>query len=141
MTSLVPEPVRALAQTAEVMALRLGLARRVRKNSLPDLLRSLTPARPAARPVTLTSVEQSLLAAEGILERVPLLPDGCLYRALARYAVLRSAGHQARFVMGILPKSDDIKGHAWVELEGEPYGEELDPALVVTYSYPGLIGS
>jgi hypothetical protein len=69
------------------------------------------------------------------------VPDTCLYRALARYGVLRSAGYPARFVMAINPasggKEADIAGHAWVELDGEPYGETVDPDLVVTYSYPG----
>ena len=31
----------------------------------------------------------------------------------------------------------DIVGHAWVELHGEPVGEPRDPALAVTFAYPG----
>jgi hypothetical protein len=85
----------------------------------------------------LAEVERALAAAEAIVARLPLVPDSCLYRSLARYAALQSAGHPARFMIGIEPKSrGDITGHAWIELDGEPYGETLDPSLVVTYSYP-----
>jgi hypothetical protein len=136
--SLLPAPVRFGTRT---VALRLGLAWMMHRRSLPDLLRALTPSRPPPSPAPLASVEQALSAAEDLVARLPLVPDGCLYRALARYSVLRSAGHPARFVMGILPKTGELSGHAWVELNGEPYGEDVDPALVVTYSYPSPIES
>lgn len=130
---LLPRNVRL---GARAIALRLRLASMLRRRSLPDLLRAITPAPAATDPAPLASVEQALAAAERLAERARVVPDTCLYRALTRYAVLRSAGHPARFVMGVERVAPDIEGHAWIELHGEPYGETVDPSLVVTYSYP-----
>lgn len=119
---------------ARAVALRLRLAAMVRDRSMPDLLRALTPTSSGVTP--LPSLGRALSASEALFARVPVAPDTCLYRALARYAILRGGGHPARFVMGVLPGQPDIMGHAWVEIEGRPYREVVDPALVVTYSYP-----
>ena len=125
---------------AKAVALRLRLAAMLRDRSMPELLRDLTPRSPRSprtpRSTPLPSVQVALSAAEALLARVPVAPDTCLYRALARYSILRSAGHPARFVMGIRPGAPDITGHAWVEIDGRPYREDVDPALIVTYSYP-----
>jgi len=121
----------------EAIALRLRLGGWVRERSLPDLLRALTRAPRAASPVPLVEVEAALRTSEALLARVRVLPDTCLYRSLARYAVLRRAGHPARFVMGIKrPSGGDITGHAWVEIGGAPAFEEIEPDLCVTFSYP-----
>jgi hypothetical protein len=132
---------------AEALALRLRLEAMMRRSSLPALLRSLTKSpSPGAggnapgRAASLAALQMSLSASEDILARVPIAPDTCLYRALTRYAILRSAGYPARFVMGVRPGTSEIAGHAWVELAGEPVGEELDPDLVVTYAYPDEAG-
>lgn len=141
------EPVRLVAKA---VVLRLRLAAMMRERSLPELLEALTPGSPggttsewigprADRAVPLPQIQKSLSATEEILARVPIAPDTCLYRALARYAILRSAGHPARFVMGIQPGRDEITGHAWVELGGEPVGEDVDPDIVVTFAYPNSI--
>lgn len=65
-----------------------------------------------------------------------VVPDTCLYRALARWAVLRRAGRPVRFVMGVREGGADLVGHAWVEEHGAPLGEVLDAAYVVTYVHP-----
>jgi Transglutaminase-like superfamily len=133
MRRLVPDRLRFGAQA---LALRLRLGRMLRRSSLPGLLGAITPRRAALEPVPLPEVERGLLVAEGLLERLRVVPDTCLYRSLARYAVLRAAGHPARFVMGLSPRSPEIAGHAWVELGGEPLGETVDGDMVVTYAYP-----
>ena len=38
--------------------------------------------------------------------------------------------------MGLDPREAGVLGHAWVELDGKPLGEEVNPHLVVTFSYP-----
>jgi hypothetical protein len=38
--------------------------------------------------------------------------------------------------MAIQRDKPDLTGHAWVELDGQPYDEELDPQMIVTFSYP-----
>lgn len=126
-----------LAFGARAISLRLRLASMLRSGSLPALLKALTRApRGPKSAVPLDVVEQSIAASEGVARRIPAVPDTCLYRALARYAVLVGAGYPARFVMGIEPSSAALSGHAWVELDGASVGETLDPGLVITYSYP-----
>jgi hypothetical protein len=121
---------------ARAIATRLRLGALVRRRSLPDLLLSLTPRAPRA-PLPLPRVERAIAAAERVVERLRVVPDTCLYRSLARYQALRRAGHPARFLLAIDPGADDIEGHAWVELDGQPVGETLDPGLTVTFAYPG----
>lgn len=124
---------------AQALSLRVRLDRMLRRHSLPGLLGALTPARgeqPERSRVPLPTVEDALLAAEKVIERLRVVPDTCLYRSLARYAVLRSAGHPARFVMGLSPRAPEITGHAWVELDGAPMGETVDDDMVITYAYP-----
>src|SRR5689334_10430531 len=94
---------RRMGLRTQAIALRLGLGAWLRRRSLPDVLRALTEGPAAAEPVPLPLVEEALRASEALLSRLRVLPDTCLYRSLARYAVLRRAGHAARFVMGIKP--------------------------------------
>ena len=131
--SIIPERVRLGAQT---VSLRLRLDRMVRRHSIPGLLGALTPEPAATTRVPLPTVEDALLAAEKLIEHLRVVPDTCLYRSLARYAVLRGAGHPVRFVMGLSPRAPDIEGHAWVELDGAPMGETVDDDMVITYAYP-----
>jgi hypothetical protein len=125
-----------LLWSAQAIALRLRLSDLLKQRSLPDLLGSLTPDVPGSRGAPLSVALSTLSMTEGALGRLRAVPDTCLYRALARYAVLRGAGHPARFVMAVDPRREEVAGHAWVELDGEPLGEAVDPGLVVTYSYP-----
>ncbi|MFT3914553.1 MAG: lasso peptide biosynthesis B2 protein [Anaeromyxobacteraceae bacterium] len=130
----IPQGIRL---RTEAIALRLRLGAWVRKRSLPDVLRALSKHDRAADPVPLPLVEEAIGASEAIVARLRVLPDTCLYQSLARYAVLRRAGHPARFVMGIKPPADgEITGHAWVELDNSPAFEEIEPDLIVTFSYP-----
>lgn len=134
MAAMLGERVRLGAQ---VITLRLRLSSMLRRSSLSDLLESLTPPSVDGVKAPLDAAASALSAAEALVSRVPAVPNTCLYRALARYAVLRSAGHPARFVMALDPsRRDAIEGHAWVELDGSPFGEVVDPNLIVTYTYP-----
>ena len=133
MLGSIPHRVRLGALT---LSLRLRLDRMLRRHSLPGLLGTLTPERALRERVPLPTVEDALLAAEKVIEHLRVVPDTCLYRSLARYAVLRRAGHPARFVMGLSPRAPEITGHAWVELDGAPMGETVDDDMVITYAYP-----
>lgn len=117
--------------------LRIRLQREVPLVPLPKILESLTPA--LLPPVFLTpfQVGQVVRIAEALCRRTPFLPDTCLYRALTRYSLLRRAGYPAKFVMGMNPRPrENMTAHAWVELNGVPYRETLDVAMVVNYVYP-----
>jgi hypothetical protein len=122
---------------ARAVATRLRLASLVRDSSLPDLLAALSPEPGAVDAKPLEVVEEALSTSQRIVGRLRrVVPDTCLYRSLARYALLRRAGHPVRFVMALDPKKAGVEGHAWLELDGVPLGEEVDPGLAVTFSYP-----
>ena len=129
---------RASAQRLDLAAravlARLAAVALLDRRPLPAVLARLTPRGSRAAPRELA--EETIASVERAVERLRVLPDTCLYRALARYAVLRRAGHAARFVMGLDPTRPDIEGHAWVELDGEPVGETLEPGLTITFAYP-----
>jgi len=113
--------------------LRIDLPRRLARTSLPALLEVLASG--PVEPAPLEAIEEALDCADKLAGFMPFVPSTCLYRSLARYALLRRAGYAARFVMG-LGSAVDLEGHAWVELDGAPWGEEVDAGLVVTYAYP-----
>lgn len=121
--------------SALAISARIRAALLLDRRPLPSLLGALTPRRSSAVPIDVA--ERAIADSERLFERLGVVPDTCLYRSLARYAVLRRAGHPARFVMGLDPTAKDIEGHAWVELAGEPAFETLDPGLAVTFAYPG----
>lgn len=120
--------------SAHAVAARVRASVLLERRPLPDVLSALTPA--ASRAVPREVVEAAVASAERLIERLHVLPDTCLYRALSRYSVLRRAGHGARFVMALDPKASEISGHAWVEIDGEPVGETIEPGLTVTFCYP-----
>ena len=120
--------------TARAVATRLRLESLMRDTSLPELLRTLSSDAVDAKPLAV--VEEALFTSQRIVGRFRRVPDTCLYRSLARYAVLRRAGHEVRFMMALDPKSAGLVGHAWLELDGVPLGEQVDPDLAVTFSYP-----
>ena len=119
---------------ARAIAARMVASTLLDRHPLPRVLTALTPSRTRAIPID--GAEGAIAASERFFERINVVPDTCLYRSLARYAVLRRAGHPARFVMGLDPKAADIVGHAWVELDGEPAFETLEPGLTITFAYP-----
>jgi hypothetical protein len=133
MLGSLPHHVRLGALT---LSLRFRLDRMLQRHSLPGLLGALTPKHSSPKRVPLPTVEDALLAAEKVIEHLRVVPNTCLYRSLARYAVLRSAGHPARFVMGLSPRAPEITGHAGVELDGAPMGETIADDMVITYAYP-----
>ncbi len=122
---------------ARAVMTRLRLPWLVRRLPLPATLEAISPrSTPSAKAAPVERVERALARSQWLVQRMRVVPNTCLYRALARYAMLRRAGHSARFVMGLDPRRADVLGHAWVELDGRPLGEDVDPHLVVTYSYP-----
>ena len=75
---------------------------------------------------------------EPLLHRFPtLFPSTCLYRSLARYALYRGAQIPVTLKLGVRRQgADELIGHAWLDLDGAPLGEEIDPRLRLTYVYP-----
>jgi hypothetical protein len=116
--------------TGELLRLRVRSPRWFDELSLPDTLRQLHAHAPwiDASPAAL---DAAIDRSERLWTRLAGPHDTCLYRSFARFAVLRSRGHDVRFVMGVF----EDHGHAWLEQAGEPL-EELDYPYTVTWSYP-----
>jgi hypothetical protein len=54
---------------------------------------------------------------------------------MTRFVGLRAAGVDATFRMGV--SRDDIDtAHAWVEVDGVPFGEPANERLAPTYAFP-----
>jgi hypothetical protein len=122
--------VRGLVLDAHLVSMRCLLPFGMRALSLTALFRTITPR---AGRVTRARAGQALARSER-LARCLGAHDTCLYRAIARWVALRSAGLPAEFVMGVR-QDDPGAGHAWVEIGGAPVGEDPDPRLVVTFRF------
>ena len=129
---------RPFALAAELFALRLALPRRLAKRQLDDVVRELAPLGPRETPADVRTLERAMRIVEAVLRRARVVPDTCLYRSLARFAVLRRAGIDARFLMGVRPvkPGSGIAGHAWLEVDGKPRGEPDLLDYTVTFAYP-----
>jgi hypothetical protein len=137
----VPDPRRLFfaaeaGAAARAFWVRIYAPLLIRTRPLPEVLRRLDRSRrtgDAAGPLD----PRTLPAVERVVAALRVIPNTCLYRALARYNVLSGLQEGVRFVMGVR-KQDDGKliGHAWLEHHGQPLGEALDPRLVVTFTYP-----
>ncbi len=62
----------------------------------------------------------------------------CLRRSLLRYYFLRRAGLPLVIHFGARRLGDDIAGHAWLSLDGQPYHERPEHTQLHTlmWSYP-----
>ena len=84
---------------------------------LPTLVRLV-----AARPSGLDETRRPRLAAiHQLLDAGRLVVSGnCLERSLVMYRFLAQAGARPQLVMGVSTSTAGVKGHTWVELNGEP---------------------
>lgn len=74
-------------------------------------------------------------------ESLPWTGRACLDRALTRYAFLKAMGSAPTFVIGLDPTltahhEPEALGHAWVEVEGEPWPHEDVTAYRVSFRHP-----
>ena len=53
----------------------------------------------------------------------------CLPKALATRFLLARRGIQAELVLGARKSENGLDAHAWLELDGQPLGETLDPDM------------
>ncbi|GLH95719.1 hypothetical protein Pa4123_09910 [Phytohabitans aurantiacus] len=113
----VPLPTR-LAAHAAVTAARV-LARRPPR----QIRRLLTRLRRGARPATR---EQVLDARQAVMavSLVCAAREGCLPRSLAVVLLCRARGTWAAWCVGTR-RLPPFSAHAWVEVDGEPVGEEF----------------
>ena len=124
-------PLHRIGQAARGLALRALLPLMVRRQPLPDLLRSLD------RPGTPPRHDPTLLAAR-LFQPLRFWPTTCLYRALGGYALQRAAGHQVRFVLGVRTVDGQLQAHAWLERDGRAIVGALQDVrpFTVAYAWP-----
>jgi hypothetical protein len=116
--------------TLALIALRVRLPILVRVQPLDRVVARAT------RGGALRAADPTIERVERAISRARVVPDTCLYRALARFAVLRRSGRDVRFVMGVKDDGNDLTGHAWIEEDGAPLGEALDADYSITYAHP-----
>ena len=120
-----------LRQAARGLTLRALLPLMVKRQALPDLLRSLD------RPEAPAGDDPRRLAAR-LFRPLRLWPTTCLYRALGSYALLRAAGQEVRFVIGVRKAGEELQAHAWVERDGRAIVGAVGPGdrYTVAYAWP-----
>jgi hypothetical protein len=116
------------------MALRALLPLAVKRRPLPELLASLD--RPAGQAAVPALDPQRL--AERLFRPLRFWPTTCLYRALGSYALLRAAGQEVRFVIGVRKEEERLLAHAWLERDGRAIvgAPDLHRPFTVAYAWP-----
>lgn len=137
MPSLLREVAAEPLLVVEATALRGLLAVALDRVAMDRLLAGLTPRQPRFRGVlegaALASVER---ATELVLRRVRVTRTTCLLRSLIRYRLLRERGVEVVFKMGVRHRGEELEGHAWIELRGQPVLERESTDYQVTFAYP-----
>ena len=83
-------------------------------------------------PVQLSTAIDALLEA-----KVFVFKPSCWKRATVLHRYLALAGVATTIRFGVRREGDsELKGHAWLELDGKPILESSPPAYTVTYSFP-----
>jgi hypothetical protein len=118
----------------EALALARELPARL-EQPLPAALLGLTPpAQPQALSLDATRAIVDALSAFGAGRPLGI----CLRRSLLRYHFLQRAGLPVVIHFGARRQGQDIAGHAWLTLDGQPYHEKAEHVLAHTlmWSYP-----
>ena len=123
-----------LRQALTGLGLRVALPMLVKRQALPDLLASLDrPGQPGV-----PGGDATHRLAERLFRPLRLWPTTCLYRALGSYALLRAAGQEVRFVIGVARDGEELKAHAWLERDGRAIVSTPGPGpdYTVAYAWP-----
>ncbi len=125
-------------RSAVLWSLRLAVERvrcaaAMRRLPLDAAVGVMPRRRPCADPEAAAAIEA---VTEFWMRRVPGTRTTCLPRALARFALLRRAGLAPALVLGVRPGANgEVVGHAWVELDGAPFGELEPPRYTPTFRH------
>jgi hypothetical protein len=126
--------LRRLGRAVRGLALRALLPLMVKRRALPDLLASLD--QPGKRRAPAGDDPRRL--AERLFQPLRFWPTTCLYRALGSYALLRAAGQEVRFVIGVSKAGGELVAHAWLERDGRAIIDRPGPGehYAVAYAWP-----
>jgi hypothetical protein len=128
------------------LAVRALVRRTLPELSLPTLLSTMTPQQRPPRFDHVPPTTRLVVRGVDVVTARVLGPGTCLFRSLARYAALRQARVDARFVIGVAPSSaaplssptDGLPfiAHAWIEVAGHPVFESAPLRFKETFCWP-----
>lgn len=109
--------------------------------SIPRLM-TIYDARPA-QPSRARLTPDRLAYLATLLVHLTLRDRYCMKRSLLIFHFLRKWGYDASIHFGVERKEGVLRGHAWIELNGEPVYESVDPRglYATTFVYPDLVDS
>ena len=110
----------------------------LRVHTLPALLQRFTPVQGQQRNPTEVkrAVRLVVRLCQLRLFRWPMFPRMCLRQALALYRVLTWMGYPVEIHFGIHKEGEDLRGHSWVTVQGQPVAERAQTEVFRTiYSY------
>lgn len=135
-----------LGASLRLLRLRIMLPLLFRKGSLPALLARLDgvavpgPVEPGGvRPSAATRAEALLPLVASLTRPLRFWRTTCLWRSLAGYAALRTAGDDVRFLIGVrLDEVGELAAHAWLERGGQPSlgAPRPDEGYRVAFAWP-----
>ncbi|MEM9592791.1 MAG: lasso peptide biosynthesis B2 protein [Acidobacteriota bacterium] len=130
------------------LVLLMALPAALRILGLRPLLRRLMPGAPggggAARRPSPELGERTIAMVRGLLSaRLGPLRPACLRQSLVLFHLLRRQGWPAVIHFGVRRGGDGLDGHAWLEIDGHPVAEPVDPASIYTtvWTFPGPQGA
>lgn len=104
---------------------------------LPELVAAFdTPDRSSEEQLDAARITRQI----DLLMRLVYRDRFCMKRSLLHFHYLRRMGANVVLQFGVTKTDDGLTGHAWVEVDGEPYEERFDPRarFTRTYSYPAV---
>lgn len=102
--------------------------------TLPTALRLLSPR---MKPKNDARADDLATAIDAVLSvNFLMLKQNCWKRAAVLHRYLSLQGVATTIVFGVKKESGTLKGHAWLQCEGEPLLESFPPSYHVTYSFP-----
>lgn len=117
------------------------LPAKIRRQSLPELLKGIDPGVAAAR-AGQAKLDKTVGFIDSLLKyRVFLRYGTCLLRSLVLFRFLRLQGWPVEISFGVKKTGEgqtDITGHSWLTLTGQPFleAEQQEGAYTTTYHYP-----
>lgn len=114
---------------------------KVRRIADLDALLAAHDYPPLVRPSRRRSVDALRRGVDGALRLVGPRQDHCVPRGLALFALLTRHGYPTVFVSGVQRRGPDLRGHAWVLVDGiaveAPGAADGLAAFTEQFRYPG----
>lgn len=122
---IAPRPLPAQRRMAGLVAVAAARLMLLATRSRPTRIRRvLTLMGRRAVPATTATTTAAHTAVTTVSLRCAS-PHGCLLRSLAIVLLCRARGQQPVWCVGV--RAPQVASHAWVEAEGAPVGEHIDP--------------